>query len=69
MLTDVTVKISTPLGTLPFNALPIMDGKGAWRDNLMIARLWRSLKYACLYLNAFKTGPEMRAGLGKRLIY
>jgi len=42
-----------------------MDGKGAWRDNRMIERLWRSLKYECVYLNAFETGSEMRAGIGK----
>jgi transposase InsO family protein len=46
-----------------------MDGKGAWRDNRMIERLWRSLKYECVYLNAFDTGSEMRAGIGKWLIY
>lgn len=46
-----------------------MDGKGAWRDNRMIERLWRSLKYECVYLNAFETGSEMRAGIGKWLSY
>jgi putative transposase len=46
-----------------------MDGKGAWRDNRMIERLWRSLKYECVYLNAFETGSEMRAGIGKWLAY
>jgi len=46
-----------------------MDGKGAWRDNRMIERLWRSLKYECVYLNAFETGSEMRAGIGKWLGY
>ncbi len=46
-----------------------MDGKGAWRDNRMIERLWRSLKYECVYLNAFETGSEMRAGIGKCLSY
>ncbi len=51
------------------NALPVIDGKGAWRDNRMIERLWRSLKYECVYLNAFETGPEMRAGIGKWLTY
>jgi putative transposase len=40
-----------------------MDGKGAWRDNRMIERLWRSLKYECVYLNTFETGSEMRAGI------
>ena len=52
VLTDAKIKIS-------------MDGKGAWRDNRMIERLWRSLKYECVYLNAFETGSEMRAGIGK----
>ena len=30
-----------------------MDGKGRWMDNIFIERLWRSLKYECVYLNAF----------------
>lgn len=40
-----------------------MDGKGCWRDNVMIERLWRSLKYECIYLHAFETGSEVRQGL------
>lgn len=47
----------------------IMDGKCAWRDNRMIQRLWRSLKYECVYLNAFETGSELCAGIGKWLNY
>ena len=31
-----------------------MDGKGQWMDNVFIERLWRSLKYECVYLNAFQ---------------
>ena len=46
-----------------------MDGKGVWRDTRMIERLWRSLKYECVYLNAFERGSEMRAGIGKWLTY
>lgn len=42
-----------------------MDGKGRWMDNVMIERLWRTLKYGCVYLNAFETGSEARAGIGK----
>lgn len=42
-----------------------MDGKGRWMDNVFIERLWRSLKYECVYLNAFETGSEARAGIGK----
>jgi putative transposase len=40
-----------------------MDGRGRWMDNVFIERLWRSLKYECIYLHAFETGPELRAGL------
>jgi putative transposase len=42
-----------------------MDGRGRWVDNVMIERLWRTLKYDCVYLNAFETGTEARKGIGK----
>ena len=42
-----------------------MDGRGRWMDNLFIERLWRSMNYACVYLNAFETGSEARAGIGR----
>ena len=42
-----------------------MDGKGRWMDNVMIERLWRSLKYECIYLNAFETGSEARQGISR----
>jgi putative transposase len=42
-----------------------MDGKGRWIDNRTIERLWRSLKYECIFLNAFETGSEIRAGIEK----
>ena len=35
-----------------------MDGRGRWMDNVFIERLWRSLKYQCVFLNAFETGSE-----------
>nr|WP_270919965.1 integrase core domain-containing protein [Parasedimentitalea psychrophila] len=38
-------------------------------SNRMIERLWRSLKYECIYLNAFETGSEARLGIGKWLAY
>jgi len=41
-----------------------MDGKGRWMDNVMVERLWRSLKYERVYLNAFETGSEAREGIG-----
>lgn len=40
-----------------------MDGKGRWMDNVFIERLWRSLKYECVYLYAWETGSEARAGI------
>ncbi|GBQ14670.1 transposase [Swaminathania salitolerans LMG 21291] len=40
-----------------------MDGRGRWLDNVFIERLWRSLKYECVYLHAFESGSELRAGL------
>jgi putative transposase len=40
-----------------------MDGRGRWLDNVFIERLWRSLKYECVYLHAFETASELRAGL------
>ena len=46
-----------------------MDGKGRWMDNVFIERLWRSLKYECIYLNAFETASETRAGIGRWITY
>ena len=40
-----------------------MDGRGRWMDNVFIERLWRSLKYECVFLHAFETSSELRAGL------
>ena len=44
-----------------------MDGKGAWRDNVFVERLWRSIKYEEVYLHAYETVPQARAGIGKYL--
>jgi putative transposase len=46
-----------------------MDGRGRWMDNVFIERLWRSLKYECVYLNAFATGSEARTGIGRWVGY
>ena len=40
-----------------------MDGKRRWMDNVFIERLWRSLKYEEVYLKAYETVPEARAGI------
>ena len=41
-----------------------MDGRGRWMDNVFIERLWRSLKYECVYLHSPETGREARACIG-----
>jgi putative transposase len=41
-----------------------MDGKGSWRDNVFIERLWRSVKYEEVYLRAYESVSEARVGLG-----
>ena len=42
-----------------------MDGKGAWRDNVFVERLWRSVKYEEVYLHAYDTVSDARAGIGR----
>ena len=42
-----------------------MDGKGCWRDNVFVERLWRSVKYEEVYLKAYESLPEARASLAK----
>ena len=46
-----------------------MDGRGRWMDNVFIERLWRSLKYECVFMNAFETGSEARIGIGRWIEY
>ena len=44
-----------------------MDGKGAWRDNVFVERLWRSVKYEEVYLRAYDSASEARASIGRYL--
>ena len=46
-----------------------MDGKGRWMDNVFIERLWRSLKYECVYLREFESGIEARREIGGWMDY
>ena len=46
-----------------------MDGKGRWMDNVFIERLWRSLKYECVYLREFETGFEAQRQIGNWMKY
>lgn len=40
-----------------------MDGRGAWRDNIFIERLWRTIKYERVYLYAYDTVSEVRRSI------
>ena len=42
-----------------------MDGKDSWCDNVFVERLWRSVKYEEVYLHAYDTVSDARAGIGK----
>ena len=42
-----------------------MDGKGAWRDNVFVERLWRSVKYEEVYLNAYESMADAKQSLKK----
>ena len=44
-----------------------MDGRGAWRDNVFVERLWRSVKYEEVYLRAYDSVADARASLGRYL--
>jgi putative transposase len=46
-----------------------MDGKGSWRDNVFVERLWRSIKYEEVYLKAYDSVSEARASLGRYLAF
>ena len=55
-------------GVLANNGIAIsMDGKGAWRDNVFVERLWRSVKYEEVYLRAYDGVSEARASIGRYL--
>jgi len=55
-------------GLLADNGIAIsMDGKEAWRDNVFVERLWRSVKYEEVYLRAYDSVGEARASIGRYL--
>jgi putative transposase len=55
-------------GLLLENGIAIsMDGRGAWRDNVFVERLWRSVKYEEVYLRAYETVAEARRLIGRYL--
>lgn len=55
-------------GLLLANSIKIsMDGKGAWRDNVFVERLWSRVKYEEVYPHAYDTVADARAGIGRYL--
>ena len=53
-------------GVLTRNRVAIsMNGKGAWRDNVVVERLWRSVKYEEVYLRAYDTVAQARASISR----
>lgn len=46
-----------------------MDGRGAWRDNVFVERLWRSIKYEEVYLRAYGSVSEARASIGRYIVF
>ena len=54
--TDVLKKAETAIS---------MDGRGAWRDNVFVERLWRTIKYEEVYLRAYDSVSEARASIGR----
>jgi putative transposase len=46
-----------------------MDGKGAWRDNVFVERIWKSVKYEEVYLHAYDTVQEARASIRRYLTF
>ena len=44
-------------------AFPIMDGLGRYQDNILVERLWGTVKYEEVYLKAYANGLEARRGL------
>ena len=53
-----------PMKLMRTGARISMDDKGRYIDNALIERLWRSLKYECVYLHAWKTGSQAKVSIG-----
>ncbi len=46
-----------------------MDGKGAWRNNVFVERIWKSVKYEEVYLRAYASVSDARASIGRYLAF
>ena len=66
--TDQGSQFTSPVFTAVLKAHGIqisMDGKGRWRDNVFVERLWRSIKYEEVYLHAYESVSAARSGIGR----
>jgi len=58
------------IGTLEAHGIAIsMDGKGCWRDNVFVERLWKSIKYEEVYLRAYDSVSEAKLSLGRYITF
>ena len=58
------------VGLLEKHSIQIsMDGKGSWRDNVFVERLWKSVKYEEVYLHAYDSVADARRGLGRYFLF
>ena len=56
------------VGRLKENGISIsMDGRGRWRDNVFVERIWKSIKYEEVYLHAYASVSEARTSIGRYL--
>jgi putative transposase len=51
------------------NHLPVINGRRAYRDNVFVGRLRRTIKYEEINQHAYNTVPEARSAIGKHLIF
>ena len=57
-------------GRLKENGIAIsMDGKGRWRDNVFVERVWKSIKYEEVYLHAYASVHQARTSIGRYLVF
>ena len=58
------------IGQLKQHGIAIsMDGRGQWRDNVFVERLWKSVKYEEVYLYAYESVSAARAGIGRYIAF
>ena len=65
---DQGSQFTSEVFTEPLLALGVqisMDGRGAWRDNVFVERLWRSIKYEEVYLHAYDSVGDAKAGIAR----